>query len=206
LSEKYSPVCNYGEREGSPSHDLSAESFPCGKESDANVLAFIGSFLPQAIAKLSSRSDTSAVRIREAEADGKLLNFPVPNLRTESSIPYSMAAINEDFFTGRPAPVKIGDKNYATSYEKNLKEFSDRHPIDRFMAAFNRLMGCFGPRAIYEKLLQVHSDIIAAGHKDKYQGIAAKYSPNRDPFRRIVMAFLLMSFSMQREILSILAE
>jgi hypothetical protein len=206
LSEKYSPVCNYGEREGSPSLENPAEDSPCRKESDANVIDFIKSFLPAAAAQLAFRVDKKAALLHQAEAAGKLLHFPAPKPCPESSSPKFVTDIYGDLFTSLPAPAKIREKKYATSYEKNLNEFSSRHPIDRFMAAFDRLRGSFGSHAICDRLVQVHRDIIAAGHKDKYQGIAAEYLPGRDPFRRIVMAFLLMSFSMQREILSILSE
>ena len=206
FKEEKISVIECGECEGSPSRENPPEVSHSAMGDEAKVLDFIRSFSPAAAAQLSCRVDTKAALIREAEAVGKLLHFPAAEPCPESSSPNFVTAIYGDLFTSLPAPAKTRENKYATSYEKNLNEFSDRHPIDRFLAAFDRLMGRFSPRAIYEMLLQVHCDIIAAGHKDKYQGIAAEYLPNRDPFRRIVMAFLLMSFSMQREMLSILSE
>ena len=151
---------------------------------DAVVLDFIGSFLPDLATRLTSAA---------------------PNSKKEPcSVQKLYGNFDEDTYSEVSAEVSL--KKFRTLYEKNLSEFSDRHPIDRFMAAFDRLTGRFGSRALHERLAQVHCEIIAAGHKDKFRGVAAEYLPPRDPFRRIVMAFLLMPFSMQCEILKIISE
>ena len=181
------PFYSLGEFEGSalmPPNDLKPSPRARAQHREGVVLDFIGSFLPDLASSLASGSPSRK-------------NDPC-------SVPKMCEKFDETPYSEASSEVSL--KKFRTLYEKNLSEFSDRHPIDRFMAAFDRLTGRVGSRMIHEKLAQVHCEIIAAGHKDKFRGVAAKYLPPRDPFRRIVMAFLLMSFSMQGEVLKILVQ
>ena len=184
---EFQPFYSFGEFEGSalmPPNDLKPSPRPSAQHGNAVVLDFIGSFLPD----LAGR-----------------LKFGAPkSVEEPSSVPKMGEIFDETPYSEASAEVSL--KKFRTLYEKNRSEFSDRHPIDRFDASLGRLLTRYSPSAIYDKLTRVHCDIIAAGHKDKFRGVAAKYLPPRDPFRRIVMAFLLMSFSMQCEILKIISE
>jgi hypothetical protein len=107
----------------------------------------------------------------------------------------------EIFTDSRPKYTKLD-----FSHRENLKNFSDRHPIDRFDVALNRLLGRYSPSAIFKRLNRVHNEVVVSGHKDKFHGRVKDYLQKGDAFRRVVAAFLIMSFPLQREILSILAD
>ncbi|MBF0443873.1 MAG: hypothetical protein HQK54_18335, partial [Oligoflexales bacterium] len=91
-----------------------------------------------------------------------------------------------------PSPLKSKEKKEA---------YSSRHPIDRFLSAFSRILSRRGVEEVRGRLSEVHFDV----SYNRYKGLVRDYLPKGDPYRRIVYSFLLMPVVMREEILDALS-
>jgi hypothetical protein len=185
------PKKNYSGGAGDlPPRDLTAASkiLPLGRRGASEMGAAAGSGALGLLAAFAPKAAAAILAGKSAPAAAKALP-------TKEGA-YLIVAPEAKRAAAKPAhcPPRLSEKRRAN--------FSNVHPIDRFLSSFERLSRRYNARAIGGWLERVHEETGSRVIEKK----ASEYLPSRHPFRRITTAFLLMSHVLRGDVLKSIKE